>query len=623
MGEKVLTFLGRTEFWVAGSALVAFLVLTWVWRGAPPGQAIEPEGDADSPRAGYRERIVIAVAVGLILILGGAFVALDRSIPWSLPIFALGFGLVLTLIRVNRRYRHASPSLRRTIDFSSAFLNTSLLAGILIVINVIAFRYGGRPLDLTREQTYSLSSATVNQLTSLKRPVTFTPIFGSGPMAVRQRDRIVQLLESYRTINPRIVQVVSLDPYYDLTRVEELAKRVPDLALLHGGGVLIEYGEGPDAQYLVVRNQEMFEPVPLDPVRGSLDRFESTFTGEDAITSALARLREGKRAKVAFTKGHGEPDTADLNPGGKGIGNWRSRLNSVGCDVLDLNLLEGDVPEDLALLIIAGPSDPFQPEEVARIRAYTDRGGPVLLLLGNAGPSGLEEFLKSFNLEIGRGIVIDLRHNFRGNLKLVSVAARGGVAHPIVGAMDPNRSVLLPAAAPIHIFGQVGRGSALANPVDRNLVPSAILRTSPSSWAETDLNNPRVSLDPSADEPGPVIVGVAVARRASASAPADRRAGAGSGAGAEDQPRLVLFSSAALADNDLQQIEPSNLDLLMNAASWLRGRHDTLGITAKTHVALTLVVDDLLRSRLIVVPTVTAVMLIIAMGITVYVARRE
>jgi hypothetical protein len=620
MGAKVLTILERTEFWVAGSALVALLILVWVLRIAAPGLAMKAEGEVDAPRAGYRNRIVVAVTVGLILILGGAFIALDHSIPWSLPLFALGFGLVLTLIRVNSRYRHVSPSLRRTTDLASAFLNTSLLAGFLVVINVIAFRYGGRPLDLTREQTYSLSSSTINQLTSLKRPVTFTLVFGRGPVAVRQRDRVDELLESYRTTNPRMIRVQGINPYTDLTRVEELAKRVPDLALLHGGGVLIEYGEGPDAQYLVVRNPEMFAPVPLDPLRGSLDRFESTFTGEDAITSALARLREGKRTKVAFTKGHGEPDSGDLDPGGRGIGNWRSRLTAVGCDVVDLNLLEADLPEDLALLIVAGPADPFRPDEVAKLRAYADRGGPVLLLLSNAKPTGLEEYLKSFNLEIGHGLVIDPKHNWRGNMELVFAPARGVGAHPIAGAMDPNRLVLLPKAAPIHVYGQPGRREALANPVDRNLVPSAIVQTALSSWVETDLNNPQPTLDRS-DEPGPVIVGVAVARRGSA--PAELRAAAGSEAGTADQPRLVLFSSAAMADNVLQQIEPSNLDLVMNAASWLRGRPDTLGIAAKTHVALTLVVDDLLRSRLILVPTVTAVMLIIAMGITVYVARRE
>jgi hypothetical protein len=61
----------------------------------------------------------------------------------------------------------------------------------------------------------------------------------------------------------------------------------------------------------------------------------------------------------------------------------------------------------------------------------------------------------------------------------------------------------------------------------------------------------------------------------------------------------------------------------MNAASWLRGRPETMGIAPKSHVALTLAVDEQLRSRLIMVPSVTAIMVIIALGIIVYVARRE
>ena len=40
------------------------------------------------------------------------------GIPWSLPAFAAGFGIVLAVLRVNHRYRHASPTLRRVVDFS-------------------------------------------------------------------------------------------------------------------------------------------------------------------------------------------------------------------------------------------------------------------------------------------------------------------------------------------------------------------------------------------------------------------------------------------------------------------------------------------------------------------------
>ena len=613
MRYEFLTYFWRTEVWVAGSALAAFLVGIWALRGAPPGQAATAEEDTEAPRAGYRDRIVAAVVVGLILILSGAYVALSRGVPWSLPIFALGFGLVLTLLAYNRRYRHASPSLRRTVDFSSAFLNASLLAGILIVGNVIAFRYGSQPIDLTREQTYSLESLTLNQLKSLKQAVTFTMIFGRGPRAVRQRDRVDQLLESYKAVNPQMIEVVSLDPFSDLARGDELVKRVPEIELLHGGGVVIEYGQGESAQHVVVRNQDLFQPIPLDPARGGLDHYASAFTGEDEITSALIRLREGKKSTVAFTTGHGEAPTADLSPRGRGIGNWKTRLAKVGCEAIDLNLIADVIPPDLSLLIVVSPRSPFKPDELQKLRAFADRGGPILLLLGNSEPCGLDDLLRSFNLAMGRGIVIDPRSNYNHNAALV-FAPLAATKHPLVDPLGPNRAVLLQGAAPIEVLGASTRGQPQSEPVNPDLVPVPMLRTTNYAWAETDLKTAPLRLDPKGDTPGPVLVGVAVSQRVEKTSDRDSTDG---------KPRLVLFSCPMMAENVFQEIEPTNLDLLMNAASWLRNRPDTQGIRPQTHVALTLAVDPFLRSRLILVPTAVAVMLIIAMGIIVYTARRQ
>jgi hypothetical protein len=615
MRDDIFRYLSRSELWIFGAALVALLVGTWVLRGAPPGQSAEAEDDLDAPRAGYRDRIVVAVVVGLILIIGGAYAAIARGVLWSLPIFALGFGLVLTLISFNQRYRHASPSLRRTIDFSSSFLNAALLAGILIVVNVIAFRYGGQPLDLTREQTYSLSSMTINQLLSLKQPVTFTTVFGRGARALRQRERVLQLLESYKGVNPGLIQVVSLDPYSDLTRGDELMKRVPELEILHGGGVVIECGEGELGQHVVVRNQDLFHPLPLDAARGGQDQFASAFTGEDEITSALVRMREGKKAKVAFITGHGETPTNDLNPRGRGIGNWKARLAKVGCDVIDLNMIQDEIPADLSLLIVVNPKSPFKPEEVGKLKGFAAGGGPVMLFLGNSDPSGLDEFLKSYNLAIGHGLVVDPRYNYNRNVSLVFAPTSATIKHPIIESLGANRAVLLPGAAPLHIFGKAIRGQSPTTPVDPSLVPTPILMTTNYSWAESNAKVPPMRLDLEGDEPGPVTVGVAVSERAAQPA---RTA-----APPEGKPRLALFSCPAMAENVFQEIEQTNLDLLMNTASWLRNRPDTQGIPPHTHVALTLSVDPFLRSRLILVPSAVAAMLIIATGITVYIARRQ
>jgi len=621
MLDGLSTLLQWPAVWVVALLVASFLAIFWVLRGSPSGQATAVEDDEGAPPPGYRDRVIAGMTAGLVLILLGGFLALSltHGVRWSIPVFGLGIGLVLYLNIANRRYRHASPILRRTMELASMFLNAGLLAGILMVANVAAFRYGGRGIDLTREQTFSLSSLSTNQLERLNRPVTFHIVYGSGPRSASQLDRVVQLLELYRAVRPDMIKIDSLNPYTELARAEDLAKRAPDLAVMRGGGVLIEYGEGTDAEFVVVPARELFEPLSADGSRAGTDHFGSVFKGEDAITSALIRLRESRKSKVAFTTGHGEPSSADLNPTSQGIGIWRARLASVGCEPIELNLNSDAIPDDLALLIIAGPKSPFKPDEVAKLKAYADQGRPVLALVGNTEPAGLDDFFKAFNLEIGRGLVIDPRLNYR-TVWLVFAPLKGNQGHTVTDALQADRAVLVPNGAPIHILGQgpSAPGKPGTAPVNANLVPIAILHSGPQSWAETDLTNPRPRFDQGSDEQGPVTVGVAVQERTPATA-----ASASATAESGPRPRLVLFSSRSLADNVVLGLEPTNLDLVMNAASWLRGRPDAVGITASTHVALTLTADPVLRSRLVLVPTVMAVLGIIAAGTIVYVARRE
>jgi hypothetical protein len=604
-----------TEFWVMAAAFATVLVLVWTLRGTAPLQKAELEDDDEAPAAGRRDRIVLAMVFGLMLILAGGYVAITRGIAWSLPLFGLGFGLVIALMTVNQRYRHGSPSVRRTIDFASAFLNATLVGGILIVVNVIAFRYWSRPIDLTREGTYTLSSTTLNQLHSLDRPLSFTLIFGRGPRAVRQRERLDQLLESYRSANPAFVRITRLDQFADQPRIEELAKRMPEVDPARGGGLLIELGDGDPPESVVVRGSDLFQPVSAEVARSLSERFESAFKGEDEITSALVRLREGKRARVGFTVGHGERSLADLTPNGTGIGNWKARLNKVACDVVELNLLKDEIPPELSLLVVVAPRSPFKPEEVTKLDAYREAGRPLLLLLGNTDSHGLDQFLLRYNLKIADGLLIDPSLNYNKTPNLVFAPISGELSHPIVDGMGNNRAVLLPNAAPIRVMGQgTGDGKTTTDAVDPQMVPTAFLRSSPQGWGETDRKSRPVQFDAKLDERGPVLVGVAVSHREPPYGPDVQ---------SRFTPRLVLISCPSLGDNIFQEIEPTNLDLLMNAASWLRDRPNTLGLPAQTHVALTLTASPLLQSRLVMVPTVVSVLLIIAIGSLVYVARRE
>ena len=43
----------------------------------------------------------------------------------------------------------------------------------------------------------------------------------------------------------------------------------------------------------------------------------------------------------------------------------------------------------------------------------------------------------------------------------------------------------------------------------------------------------------------------------------------------------MLFSSRFMADNPFLEVEPTNLDLLINAINWLRGQAELGGITPR------------------------------------------
>jgi hypothetical protein len=369
---------------------------------------------------------------------------------------------------------------------------------------------------------------------------------------------------------------------------------------MQGGGVLIEYGGGESPAHSVVRYAELF-----DVSRAGPDELESSFRGEDAITSALVALRQGKRPKIVFTTGHGEPSIDNADPRTPGLGTWRARLSAMGVDVSEVNLIDAEIPSETSVVVVVAPKTPFRPDEIGRLRVYLDRGGPGMFLLNNQDRTGLEDLLKSHNVEFGKGIVVDRALSIRGNPRLIYVPLAAGARHPIVDSLA-NRVALMPASAPLRVLGSGGAAAA-----NNALIATPMLKTTRQSWAETDQAKSSVEFNQGVDERGPHIVGVAVTERAKP------------GGSNEPEPRLVVLSSPMMADNNFLEAERTNQDLLMNCIAWLRGRADLQGILPTKHVALTLAAQPVLRFRLVMVPTVMALIAILGLGITTYLARRE
>ena len=251
---------------------------------------------------------------------------------------------------------------------------------------------------------------------------------------------------------------------------------------------------------------------------------------------------------------------------------------------------------------------------MARVRAYLDRGKPLLIVAGDAAGGGLGELLKAHGVQIGEGVVLDPTLNSEGRANLVYAPLGQPLRHPVVDSLA-GRSVLLSSAAPLRV---VAPGDAVG--AVPGAIPEPIVRTSPRSWAETRPVEADAKFDPGVDLAGPVVVGIAV----SAPPPVGLNAAASApGMKPVPVPRLVVVASAYFADNRFLEIEPTNLDLLMNASQWLRGQPEQMGIAPKAHVASTLVASPSRRARLVTVPTVLSGMVILGLGLGTYLTRRR
>ncbi len=603
----VVGLLSRPDVWVGGLALAAFLTISWALRGAPIGQAAIEERDATAPSPRKRDLIVAAAALGVVFVLCGAYVALAFGVPWSMPVFGLGFGLIFWTIQASRPHRHASPILRRVLRFSETALTASLLGGVLVILNVAAFRYGDRAIDVTREQVHSLESLTISQLDSLKVPVRFTAFYyGRLPQARKQVDRVSQLLDLFKAENPQKVSIAYINFDSNPVEAEELMNRVPDVAV-SSGGVVIEYGEGDETRRVVVRNSEMFGAATAGPNAG---RVETSFKGEEALTSALIRLREGKKTRIAMTTGHGEAPIDQLDARRHGAGMLKARLTDIGAEVVEVDLSRQEIPEGTALLIIDGPRSAFPPEEIKKLKAYMDQNGRILLMLSGRDTTGLEDFLKGYNVEIGNALVVEPPSRLAAPSTTVLARIPDSAHHPIVRPLV-NQSVMVPGATPLTMRTVANSGPT--GPPNPAVGAEPILLTSSQAWGETSADPSKLEFDPAKDIPGPIVVGIAVS---DATGPG--------GSPNEEAPRLVVFSSADIASNRFVSIVgyETNLDLVVNAVNWLRGRPDLEGIAPKTRAVARLDPDPNVQAKLVLIPTLMAVSIIIGLGVATYMARR-
>ncbi|HWH70287.1 MAG TPA: hypothetical protein VNT26_12955, partial [Candidatus Sulfotelmatobacter sp.] len=121
------------------------------------------------------------------------------------------------------------------------------------------------------------------------------------------------------------------------------------------------------------------------------------------------------------------------------------------------------------LLIIGGPTVALPPEELKTIEQYLDEGGRLLALFNYESigrPTGLENILSKWGIEIGNQVVVDPAHTTSGSEVYVGAFSKHPVVNPLLNSglclfyPRPVSSVsarVQPAGAPhVEVIAETG-----------------------------------------------------------------------------------------------------------------------------------------------------------------------
>src|SRR5437764_7517883 len=178
-----------------------------------------------------------------------------------------------------------------------------LIFFLVTAVNWIGFRHYKR-WDVSRDQKYALSDKTKRFLNSIKGKVRITVFFSpSTPIS----GDVSSLLTEYQYAAKGKIDIENIDPQRSLSRAKELFdkyKVVSDESL-----IVIDY----EGRNKTVKASEMAEIDRSGMQFGEGPRV-AAFKGEQAVTSAMMDLVEGKKNTIGYITGHKEPEVSEAPP---------------------------------------------------------------------------------------------------------------------------------------------------------------------------------------------------------------------------------------------------------------------------------------------------------------------
>jgi ABC-type uncharacterized transport system involved in gliding motility auxiliary subunit len=471
---------------------------------------------------------VVSGIVGLLLTVGGGIVYAISG-EWgnlSLALIWAGALLLIFFSYTQLGLIQAFVGKRSTIYGANTLLMTLVFIVILVMTAYMSVRHKVR-VDLTDTGRYTLADQTIKTLRSLPGDVEVIAFYRSDE---RTRQTMADLLKEYAYYSPNF-------KYWFVD---------PDQNPLEAA----EYGVT-SYRTTLIRYQDKQEIV--------------SFETENKLTNALLKVLRKETKRIYFLSGHGENSlTGTDNVGYLAV---KEALEEEHHEVRDLLLLESDgVPEDAAVVVIAGPKTAPLPREMEMLTDYIRGGGRALFMLDPGDPPQLGRYLKAYGFDVGEDIIIDKLSQVFGGNYLTPVVSEYFKEHPVTAEFE------------IATFFPMAQSVSIAE--DKTTGSLNLAKTSDNSWAKRSgtLDEESLEFDKDTGVAGPlnIISVTSIAVDPQGADPGE----AESNPDLKQWGKVIVVGDSNFVSNSYIQMA-GNRDLFLNMVNWLAQENLLISIRKK------------------------------------------
>jgi len=469
------------------------------------------------------KNIPILFVLGILLLAYGLGTYYVKQYINQLAAVCVILGIANILICIIR-IRSLSPKFSSSSRWKKVALFSALIVvwvALYVEVNYLAYR-SDRRWDATQAKQHTLTDNTKDLISDLHQEIRMTAFYTGLPPKYLE-----DLLNEYgRLSNGKIITEI-IDPIVQIGYASQFGSTISS------------------------KEQKVF--IQSGKEKREVDFTDKALT-EEQLTNAIVRVTRKVR-RVYFLTGHNEYNIHE--EGDAGLKAFLAMLatNHVISKRVMLGI-QGDIPEDCDVLVIAGPKSHFTKEEEEAVNEYLHKGGDALFLIENVivttpdkpltsdeenkNPS-LNSILNEWGVNIANDIVVDLSSHASGDVG--SPATNNYMAHrSIVGDLDYTFFV-----RPRSISIQKGRRPTI------KLAPIILTASEKNSWGETN-RTLKVKFDEGIDRAGPVPFAFAMWEQKKEGEASDTRI-------------IVITDADFLTNAYIGQY--SNARLGINAINWL------------------------------------------------------